>query len=143
MKRTPNKTTVLSTHEKKEVWHLIDAKDETLGKVAAKISKILIGKNSARYVPNQNWGDKVVVINADKFKVTGKKLRDKEYIHYTGFPGGLRTETLDKLLSRKPTEVIKRAVSGMLPKNKLRKQRMANLYIYVGGKHPHEAQLTK
>jgi large subunit ribosomal protein L13 len=143
MKRTPNKTTVLSTKDKKEVWHLIDAKDETLGKIAAKISIILVGKDKAEYALNQNWGDKVVVINAEKIKVTGKKMKDKLYIHYTGFPGGLRTEALGHLLGRKPTEVLKKAVSGMLPKNKLRKQRMASLHIYAGETHPHQAQLTK
>lgn len=143
MKRTPNKTTVLSTSEKKDNWHLIDAKGETLGKIAARISIILVGKDKAEYTLNQNWGDKVVVINAEKVKVTGKKTTDKLYIHYTGFPHGLRTETLGHLMSRKPTEIIKRAVSGMLPKNKMRKQRMANLYIYAGENHPHQAQLTK
>ena len=143
MKRTPNKTTVLTSKEYKVEWHLVDAKDQILGKVAEKISKILIGKKKVEYAFNQNWGDKVVVINAEKIKVTGKKLVGKEYIHYTGYPHGLRTEALGKLLSRKPTEVVKRAVSGMLPKNKLRKIRMANLYIYAGEKHPHQAQLTK
>lgn len=143
MKRTPNKTTVLSTADKKDNWHLIDAKGETLGKLATKIAVILVGKDKAEYVFNQNWGDKVVVINAEKIKVTGKKMTDKLYIHYTGFPHGLRTETLGNLIGRKPTEVIKKAVSGMLPKNKMRKQRMANLYIYAGDKHPHQAQLSK
>jgi large subunit ribosomal protein L13 len=142
MKRTPNKTTVLSTSDKKDNWHLIDAKGETLGKIAAKISIILVGKDKAEYTLNQNWGDKVVVINAEKVKFTGKKMKDKLYIHYTGFPHGLRTETLGHLISRKPTEIIKKAVSGMLPKNKMRKQRMANLYIYAGETHPHQAQLT-
>ncbi|MFZ2664520.1 MAG: 50S ribosomal protein L13 [Patescibacteria group bacterium] len=143
MKRTPNKTTVLSTKDKKDNWHLIDANGETLGKLATKISVILVGKDKAEYALNQNWGDKVVVINAEKIKVTGKKMTDKLYIHYTGFPHGLRTETLSNLIGRKPTEVLKKAVSGMLPKNKMRKQRMANLYIYAGDKHPHQAQLTK
>jgi len=143
MKRTPNKTTVLSTKDKKDNWHLIDANGETLGKLATKISVILVGKDKAEYALNQNWGDKVVVVNAEKIKVTGKKMTNKLYIHYTGFPHGLRTETLGNLIGRKPTEVLKKAVSGMLPKNKMRKQRMANLYIYAGDKHPHQAQLTK
>lgn len=143
MKTKPNKTTFLNIKDKKEVWHLIDAKDQTLGKIAEKITIILIGKNKAEYTPTQNWGDTVVVINAEKIKVTGKKMEDKKYIHYTGFPHGLRTESLESLLSRKPTEVLRKAVSGMLPKNKLRKQRLANLYIYADDKHPHQAQLTK
>ena len=143
MKTKPNKTTFLNIKEKKEEWHLIDAKDCVLGKIAEQIVKILVGKTKAEYTPNQNWGDKVVVINAEKIKVTGKKMDDKLYIHYTGYPTGLRTENLKNLLSRKPTEVLKKAVSGMLPKNKLRKQRMSNLYIYRDENHPHQAQITK
>ena len=143
MKTKPNKTTFLNIKDKKEIWHLIDAKDQTLGKIAEEISIILVGKNKAEYTPTQNWGDTVVVINAEKIKVTGKKMEDKKYIHYTGFPHGLRTENLESLLSRRPTEVLRKAVSGMLPKNKLRKQRLANLYIYADDKHPHQAQLTK
>jgi large subunit ribosomal protein L13 len=143
MKTKPNKTTFLNINEKKDVWHLIDAKDQTLGKIAEKISLILNGKNKPEYTPSQNWGDKVVVINAEKIHVTGKKMKDKKYIHNTGFPHGLRTEKLESLLSRKPTEVIKKAVTGMLPKNKLRKERLNNLYIYAGEDHPHQAQLNK
>ncbi len=143
MKTKPNKTTFLNIKNKEEVWHLIDAKDQILGKVSEKIANMLIGKNKAQYTPTQNWGDKIVVINAEKIIVTGKKLKDKKYIHYTGFPGGLRTENLEDLLARKPVEIIKKAVSGMLPKNKLRKDMMSNLYIYKGEQHPHQAQLTK
>ena len=143
MKTKPNKTTFLNIKEKKEAWYLIDAKDQTLGKVAEKISLILNGKNKPEYTPSQNWGDKVVVINAEKIKVTGKKMKDKKYIHNTGFPHGLRTEKLESLLERKPTEVLKKAVTGMLPKNKLKKERLNNLYIYAGENHPHQAQLNK
>ena len=114
-----------------------------MGKVAEKISLILNGKNKPEYTPTQNWGDKVVVINAEKIKVTGKKMKDKKYIHNTGFPHGLRTESLESLSSRKPTEVLKKAVTGMLPKNKLKKERLNNLYIYAGENHPHQAQLNK
>lgn len=143
MKTKPNKTTFLNIKDKKDVWHLIDAEGQTLGKISEKISIILTGKNKAEYTPTQNWGDTVVVINAEKVMVTGKKMKDKKYIHYTGFPHGLRTENLESLLSRRPTEVLRKAVSGMLPKNKLRKERLANLYIYADDKHPHQAQLTK
>ncbi len=143
MKTKPNKTTFLNIKEKKEVWHLVDAKDQTLGKVAEKISLILNGKNKPEYTPSQNWGDKVVVINAEKVKVTGKKMKDKKYIHNTGYPHGLRTENLESLLSRKPTEVLKKAVTGMLPKNKLKKEKLNNLYIYAGENHPHQSQLSK
>ncbi len=143
MKTKPNKTTFLNIKDKKEEWHLIDASDQTLGKVAEKISIILMGKDKAQYTPTQNWGDKVVVINAEKVKTTGKKMKDKKYIHYTGFPHGLRTEKLESLIARRPTEVLRKAVSGMLPKNKLRKQMLANLHIYAGENNPHQAQLTK
>ena len=143
MKTKPSKTTFLNIKEKKEEWYLIDAKDQTLGRIAQKIASILMGKNKAEFTPNQNWGGKVVVINAEKIKVTGKKMKDKKYIHYTGYPHGLRTESLESLMSRKPTEALRKAVFGMIPKNKLRKQRMANLYIYAGEEHPHKAQLEK
>jgi large subunit ribosomal protein L13 len=143
MKTKPNKTTFLNIKSKDEEWHLIDAKDRILGEVAVEISDILIGKDTPKYTPNHNWGGKVVVVNAEKIKVTGNKMKDKKYHHYTGYPGGLKTENLESLLSRKPTEVLKKAVAGMLPKNKLRKQRVANLYIYVGEEHPHQAQLNK
>jgi large subunit ribosomal protein L13 len=143
MKTKPNKTTFLNIMDKSEEWHLINAEGRILGDVATEISKLLIGKDKPTYTPNHNWGDKVVVINSEKIEVTGKKMKNKKYHHYTGYPGGLRTENLESLLSRKPTEVLRKAVSGMLPKNKLRKQRMANLYIYAGAEHPHQAQLTK
>ncbi|MBW6442073.1 50S ribosomal protein L13 [Patescibacteria group bacterium] len=143
MKTKPNKTTFLNIKDKEDKWHLIDANGQILGDIATKVSIILIGKNKPEFTPNQNWGDKVVVINAEKIKVTGKKMTDKKYIHYTGYPGGLRSESLESLLTRRPTEVLRKAVSGMLPKNKLRKTRMANLYIYTGEEHPHQAQLVK
>ena len=126
MKTKPNKTTFLNIKDKEDKWHLIDANGQILGEVATKISNILIGKNKPEFTPNQNWGDKVVVVNAEKIKVTGKKMVDKKYIHYTGYPGGLRSENLESLLSRRPTEVLRKAVSGMLPKNKLRKIRITN-----------------
>jgi len=143
MKTKPNKTTFLNIKEKQEEWHLVDATNRILGDVAVEISEILIGKNKASYTPNHNWGDKVVIINSEKIKVTGNKLKDKKYYHYTGYPGGLKTESLESLLSRRPNEVLRKAISGMLPKNKLRKKRLANLFIYTGEKHPHQAQLTK
>lgn len=143
MKRTPNNTTVLNLQKRDIPWRLIDANDQILGKIAVKITDALIGKDKATYLPNQNWGDKVVVINAAKIRVTGKKLTDKIYYHNTLFPSGLRSETLQNMLKRKPNDVLKKAIYGMLPKNKLRKDRMANLYIYSGTEHPHQAQLVK
>lgn len=121
-------------------WHFIDADNKVLGRLAAEIVVLLMGKNKAVYAPNAEVGDKVVVINAAKVAVTGRKLENKVYQHYTGFPGGLRSETLGKLLARKPTEVLRKAIMGMLPKNRLRDLRMNNLYIYEGAEHPHKAQ---
>jgi len=138
-----NKTYTPSQKELKPTWHLIDADNKVLGRIAADISSILIGKNKPTYTPNINVGDKVVVINAEKVAVTGTKLKNKIYHRVTGYPGGVRSESLEKLLNRRPTEVIKKAVFGMLPKNKLRQERMNNLYIYTGPEHPHQAQVGK
>jgi len=132
------KTYAPKVAEIKRAWHFIDATDEILGRVATRIAKILMGKNKATFTPNENTGDKVVVTNAEKIRFTGKKLKDKVYYHHTGYPKGLREENLKSLFGRQPTEVLRRAVSGMLPKNRLRIQRIKNLYIYVGSEHPHK-----
>jgi large subunit ribosomal protein L13 len=121
-------------------WHFIDAQNKVLGRLATEIATKLMGKNKVTYAPNAEVGDKVVVINVKDIAVTGRKMQDKVYNHYTGFPGGLRTETLGKMMARKPTEALSLAVSGMLPKNKLRKIWMSNLYLYEGAEHPHKAQ---
>lgn len=133
MKKTfaPNPTKV------EKEWVFMDANDRVLGKLATEIAVKLIGKDKSTFSPNQNMGSKVVVTNASKVAVTGNKLRDKMYIRYTGYPKGLRTESLGELLKRRPTDVIRNAVRGMLPKNKLQDERMANLYIYEGTDHPH------
>lgn len=122
-------------------WHLIDANGQILGKVATQISTLLIGKNKPNFASHINVGDKVVVINAEKVEVTGNKLKTKTYYRHTGYPGSVKAETLEQLLNRRPTEVVKRAVAGMLPQNKLKKERLSNLYIYKGNEHPHSAQL--
>lgn len=122
-------------------WYFMDAKDKILGKVAVDIVTKLTGKNKPEYQPYMNTGAKVVVTNAESIAVTGKKSTEKIYYRHTGFPGGLKSETLGTLLNRKPTDVLRKAVSGMLPKNKLRKIRLANLYIYPGEQHPHQAQI--
>lgn len=121
-------------------WHFFDAEGKVLGSLASEIAQILIGKNKAVYTPNINVGDKVVVINAEKIQVTGTKEAQKIYYRHTGFPGGIKSETLKELRDRKPADIIKKAVYGMLPKNKLRAERLNNLYIYVGSNHPHTAQ---
>ncbi len=130
-------------NEIKREWHFIDATDQVLGKLSTKIAKLLMGKNKAIYTPNENVGDKVVVTNASKVRFTGKKLKDKVYIHHTGFPKGLRTESLEMLFERRPTEVLIRSVKGMLPKNSLRNLIMKNFYVYPGNENPHAAQKEK
>lgn len=130
---TPQKETL------KQHWYFIDLEGKILGRVAVEIAKHLMGKDKAIYTRNINVGDKVVVTNAEKVRVTGKKLTDKIYYHHTGFPKGLREEKLESMLERKPQEVILKAVKNMLPNNKLRKERLSNLYIYKGTEHPHVA----
>ena len=138
-----SKTYTPNHKEIKRDWHLIDANGKVLGRIASDIATILTGKNKATYTPNINVGDHVVVINAEKVAVTGKKMEDKKYYRYTGFPGGIKEINLEKLMGKKPTEALKKAVYGMIPKNKLRKERLRNLHIYAGETHPHEGQLKK
>jgi large subunit ribosomal protein L13 len=133
-------TTAVKAKDIQHNWHFIDAKDQTLGKIAESIARILMGKNKATFSRHINVGDKVVVINAEKITVTGKKMNDKLYIWYTGFPGGLRMQKLWEKLEKNPTSVLGDAVKGMLPKNRLQQERMNNLFIYVGEQHPHIAQ---
>ncbi len=133
---TPKKEDVAKT----QGWHFFDASGLVLGDLAVQVSRKLTGKDKAIFTPNINTGDKVVITNSSKIVVTGNKRTIKEYTHYTGYPGGLRVESLRHLFERRPNDVIKRAIQGMLPHNKLRKERMANLYIYPGSEHPHQAQ---
>jgi large subunit ribosomal protein L13 len=121
-------------------WHFVDAEGKVLGRLASEIAAYLIGKHKAVYTPHLNLGDKVVVTNAAKIAVTGNKRKGKIYHWHTGYPGGIKSESFEHLLQRKPSEVLRKAVKGMLPKNKLEKKRMCNLYIYSGSEHPHQAQ---
>lgn len=121
-------------------WYLIDAADRILGRLASEVARILMGKHKTVWTPNVDTGDFVVVINAEKVKVTGKKLADKTYYKHTGYMGGLKKENLGSLMSRKPGTVITLAVQGMLPKTKLGRQMLKKLKVYKGSKHPHEAQ---
>jgi len=121
-------------------WYIIDVQGLVVGRAASKIANIIRGKNKPDFTPHVNGGDKVVVINADKIRFTGKKMYDKEYIHYTGYPGGQRFINPANMLAKKPEDVITLAVRGMLPANKLRKQFLSNLYVYAGTEHPHDAQ---
>jgi large subunit ribosomal protein L13 len=121
-------------------WVVIDATNEVLGRLASQVAKILCGKNKPSYTPHVDCGDYVIVINADKVKLTGKKLTDKVYVRHTGYPGGQRFATPADLLTRKPAAVIEEAVKGMLPKNRLGAAIFKNLKVYAGAEHPHAAQ---
>ena len=124
-------------------WHLFDAKDQILGRLATKVADVLNGKGSPHFSPNQYNQTKVVVINSDKVAVTGRKLKAKEYIWHTGFPKGLRSQTLKDALEKDSTKVIESAVKGMLPKNRLQKRKMAGLYVYKDENHKHTANFGK
>ncbi len=124
-------------------WVLIDAENETVGRLASKVAYILRGKNKVNFTPNADTGDNVIIINAEKVKFTGNKLADKEYVRHTGYPGGQRFASPKQLLVSKPTEVVRMAVSGMLPKTKLGDALRRNVYIYAGTDHPHAAQQPK
>ena len=121
-------------------WYLIDAEGEILGRLATQIATILRGKNKPTYTPSMDLGDYVVVINAEKIKVTGNKLKGKEYKYHTAYVGGLKTVTLETLLKKKPELVVKKAVQGMIPHTKLGRAMIKKLKIYKGSKHPHQAQ---
>ena len=127
-------------HEIVRRWHLIDAKGEILGRLAVSAARLLRGKHKPIFTPNVDTGDHVVVINASQVRLTGKKLKTKTYYHHTGFPGGLKAITAERLLQKKPTEVLSKAIRGMLPKTTLRKQMARKLRIYAGPDHPHSAQ---
>ncbi len=121
-------------------WYLIDAEGQTLGRLATEIARILRGKNKPQYTPHVDTGDFVVVVNAEKVVVTGKKAEQKVYYRHTGYPGGLKETSYEVMLQRKPTEILRRAVRGMMPKTRLGRQQLRKLKIYAGPEHPHEAQ---
>jgi large subunit ribosomal protein L13 len=121
-------------------WFVVDASEQTLGRLASQVARILMGKENPQYTPFLDTGDHVVVVNAEKVKTTGLKAEQKKYQHYTGYPGGLRTEDFRKRFERKPELVIEAAVLRMLPKSKLGRQMISKLKVYKGDKHPHEAQ---
>ena len=121
-------------------WYVVDASGHTLGRLASQVARILMGKESPKYTTFLDTGDHVIVVNAEKIRVTGMKSEQKLYQRYTGYPGGLRTEAFRKRFDRKPEQIIEDAVSRMLPKTKLGKQMFRKLKVYRGGKHPHEAQ---
>jgi large subunit ribosomal protein L13 len=122
-------------------WYVVDADGQTLGRLASQVARILMGKENPRYTPFLDTGDHVIVINAEKIRTTGMKAESKVYQHYTGYPGGLRTEAYKKRLVRKPEMVVELAVRRMLPKNKLAAHMLSKLNVYKGDKHPHQAQM--
>ena len=134
------KTYVATPADRERNWLLVDAEGQTLGRLATRIADALRGKDKPTYTPHVDTGDFVVVVNADKIHVTGNKLDDKKYYRHSGYPGGLKTRTLREQLDRRPTEVIRKAVRGMLPRNRLGRAQLRKLKVYAGPEHPHEAQ---
>ena len=134
------KTYIPKQEEIRRKWYLIDANGQVLGRLATKVAKLLIGKGKVFYTPHLECGDHVVLINAKQIRVTGNKLKDKTYSHYTGYPGGLRQYKLQSLLSEKPEEVIERAVERMLPKNRMGAKMIKHLHVYPDAAHEQQAQ---
>ena len=124
-------------------WVVIDATDQILGRLASRVALVLRGKNKPNYTPHVDCGDNVIIINADKVRLTGKKLTDRVYVRHTGYPGGQRFTTPKELLASKPTAVVEHAIRGMLPRTRLGDKIFGNLYVYAGSEHPHEAQKPK
>ena len=137
------KTVSANSKTVKKEWVVIDANAEILGRLSSKIAMILRGKHKPSFTPHVDCGDNVIVINADKVKLTGKKFEEKEYVSYTGYPGGQRFISPKDLMAKHPTRVVEKAVRGMLPKNKLSSAIFGNLHVYAGDKHPHGAQNPK
>jgi large subunit ribosomal protein L13 len=133
-------TFIAKKDEVERNWVLVDAKDKVLGRLAADVASILRGKTKPTYTPHIDVGDFVVIINADKVKLTGRKLEQKKYYHHSGYMGGLRERTARQVMEKKPEEIIKHAVKGMLPKNSLGRSMFKKLKVYTGENHPHEAQ---
>ncbi len=134
------KTLSINKKNAKKKWLIIDAENEVLGRLSSKVAKILRGKHKTCYTPHADCGDNVIILNAEKVRLTGKKMSDKQYIRHTGYPGGQRVTTPEKLMEKHPERLIQYAVKGMLPKNKLGSALQRNLHVYVGTEHPHEAQ---
>ncbi len=137
---TMTKTYTPKASEIQREWRVVDADGATLGRLATQIAVLLRGKHRATFAPHMDSGDPVIVVNAERIKVTGNKLKDKMYVRHSGYPGGFRAENLEKLLARRPEEVIRRAVRGMLPQNRLGDQMIRKLHVYAGAEHPHAAQ---
>lgn len=136
-------TKVAKCEEVTRAWYLVDADSKVLGRMATEIANILRGKKKAIYTPSVDTGDFVIVVNAAKIALTGNKMADKTYYSHSGFPGGIKSITAEKLIDKKPEDLIRKAVKGMLPKNKLARHMLKKLKIYAGPEHPHKAQQPK
>ncbi len=135
--KSANKDTV------QKEWIIIDAEDQVLGRLATRVANVLRGKHKPSYTPHVDCGDNVIIINAEKIRLTGNKLTEKTYVRYTGYPGGKRISNPAEMLEKTPTRVVEHAIKGMLPKNRLGAQMFRNLYVYAGAEHKHEAQQPK
>ena len=127
----------------KKEWYVIDATDQVLGRLASRVALVLRGKNKPDFTPHVDCGDNVIIVNAEKIRLTGKKMTDRVYTRYTGYPGGQRFTTPAEILRTRPAELIRRSVKGMLPKTRLGDKLYGNLYVYAGPEHPHQAQNPK
>jgi len=134
------KTRSVSKEDAERTWYVVDAEDLVLGRMSSKIATILQGKNKPSYTPHADTGDYVIVINAEKIRMTGNKMDQREYKWYTGYPGGQRSTTPRKLLAKRPTAVVEKAIVGMLPKTKLGRAMSKKLFVYAGTEHKHNAQ---
>ena len=137
------KTLSIKQEDVRRSWYVIDATDRTLGRLSTQIALRIRGKHKAEFTPHVDTGDYVVVINAEKLRVTGNKLDDKIYNHHTGFPGGIKSISLAKLMQKSPEKVVEMAVKGMMPKSKLGRSMISKLKVYAGNEHPHAAQQPK
>ena len=137
------KTIIAKTEEVTRDWYLVDAESQVLGRIATTIANVLRGKNKPTFTPSVDTGDFIIVVNAEKIALTGNKRADKMYYSHSGYPGGIKSITAGKLLDKKPEDLIKHAVKGMLPKNKLARHMLSKLKIYAGSEHPHKAQQPK
>ena len=124
-------------------WYIVDANDVVLGRLASVVAMVLRGKHKPSFTPHVDCGDNVIVINAEKIKLTGNKMTDKQYVRHSGYPGGQRFQNPEDLLEKKPTAVVEKAIKGMLPKSRLGSEMFRNLFVYAGENHPHEAQQPK
>lgn len=137
------KTISAKGHEVKRDWLIVDASDKVLGRLATEVARRLRGKHKAEYTPHVDTGDYIIITNAEKVTVTGRKFKDKMYHHHTGFPGGIKSVNFEKMQAKNPVRIIELAIKGMLPKNPLGREMYRKLKVYAGNEHPHTAQQPK